>query len=119
VDGALSFGHARALAALAGSPARQAELAERCVREGMSVRRLEEAVRAIQEGGQDGQKQGQSPAARSPYIADLESQLTRAIGTKVSIRPGGGRHRGRIVIEYYSLDDFDRIVAALGAKIES
>jgi hypothetical protein len=35
------------------------------------------------------------------------------------IRPGRGKHSGRIVIEYYSLEDFDRVIEALGGAIES
>jgi hypothetical protein len=46
----------------------------------------------------------------------MEAQLTRAVGTRVTILPGRARHSGRVVIDYYSLDDFDRIAAALGVE---
>ena len=64
-------------------------------------------------------RDARGPHMKAPYIQDVERQLTEAVGTKVHIRPGRGRHRGRIVIEYYSLDDFDRIAGLLGAEIDS
>lgn len=118
VAGQLSFGHAKVLAGLAGKAELQQELAKRCVREQLSVRQLERLVRAEGPSGLRG-KEGQTPESPPPYFADVERQLSEAVGTKVSIRRGRSRHAGRIVLEYYSLDDFDRIVAALGAKLES
>ena len=52
-------------------------------------------------------------------MVDLEGQLTEAIGARVHIRPGRGKHSGRIVIEYHGLEDFDRIAAAFGLELES
>jgi ParB family chromosome partitioning protein len=119
-SGRLTFGHAKVLAGLAGDVARQAALAKAAVQRGLSVRALEELVeQAKSGGGGDAGKEGQSPKARPPYVLEVERQLSQGVGTKVSIRPGRARHSGRIVIEYYSLEDFDRIVAALGASIES
>ena len=44
------------------------------------------------------------------HVAELERQLQTALGTRVSIRTNGRKmHRGKIIIEFYSLDDFDRI----------
>lgn len=118
--GALSFGHGKVLAALAGRAKEQAELARRAAEGGLSVRSLEELV-AGAVGGDD----APPPADRKPspgkseYVLDVERQLTGTIGTKVSIKPARKKNRGRVVIDYYSLDDFDRIVAALGGRIES
>ncbi|MCJ7653645.1 MAG: hypothetical protein MUO75_08105, partial [Actinobacteria bacterium] len=58
------------------------------------------------------------PRAKAPYVADLEQRLTQAVGSRVTIHRGRAKHSGRIVIEYYSLDDFDRIAAALGLRAE-
>jgi len=116
-SGALSFGHAKVLAGLAGKEEVQRALARRVVREGLSVRALEHAV-----AGLEGQSPGKAEAAgpsRAAYILELERQLSQAVGTKVVVRPGRGKHVGRIIIHYYSLEDFDRIVEALGAEIES
>lgn len=117
---ALSFGHAKVLAGLAGAEADQRRLAERVVRENLSVRKLELLVEAVREGKPPGRggKEGQS-AERPAYLGDVERQLSEAIGARVSIRPGRRKHAGRIVIEYHSLEDFDRVVEALGTRIDS
>jgi hypothetical protein len=47
-------------------------------------------------------------------VTDLEGQLTQTVGTRVQISPGRARDTGRIVIDYYSLDDFERIASLLG-----
>ncbi len=120
LGGELAFGHAKILAGLAGRPELQQKLAERCVREGLSVRQMEELVRiGAGQGGLEDGKEGRAPFSRPPYLVDLERQLAEALGTKVSVRPGRGRHSGRIVIEYYSLDDFDRVIGALGVHLDS
>ena len=118
--GRLSLGHAKVLAGLAGSATEQRRLARRVVRENLSVRKLERLVQAAREGkgGQGGEKEGQSPG-RPAYLGDVERQLSQAVGAKVSIRPGRAKHSGRIVIEYHSLEDFDRVVEALGTHIDS
>ena len=116
-SGALSLGHAKVLAGLAGKEQVQRALARRVVREGLSVRALEQAV-----AGLEGRSAGEGEAAgprRAAYILELERQISEALGTKVAVRPGRGKHVGRIVIHYYSLDDFDRIVEALGVEIDS
>lgn len=116
----LSLGHAKVLASFTSRPDLQTQLAARCVRDGLSVRQLEALARATHEHGEaPPTKQGQSPKVTSPYLANVAAQLAQAVGTKVTIRPGRAKHTGRIVIEYYSLDDFDRIVGGLGAKLES
>ena len=119
-SGTLSFGHAKVLAGLAGAEAEQRRLAERVVRENLSVRRLEVLVEAVREGKPAGRagKEGQSPE-RPAYLSDVERQLSEAVGAKVCIRPGRRKHAGRIVIEYRSLEDFDRVVEALGTRIDS
>jgi hypothetical protein len=52
--------------------------------------------------------------AKSAQVRDLENRFQQALGTKVRIVPGRGRQRGRIVIDYFSFDDFDRILDRLG-----
>lgn len=119
----LSFGHGKVLAGLAGRPAEQIALAKSIVEGGLSVRHLEQLVARIVNGESDARS---APAAdrgpgplKSQHILDLERQLARVVGTKVTIRPGRSKHKGRITLEYYSLDDFDRIVESLGATLES
>jgi ParB family chromosome partitioning protein len=117
VDGSLSFGHGKVLAALAGDAARQVKLAKAVAARGLSVRQLEELVKAGTEAKPD--KEGQTQINKSPYLSDVERQLSERVGTRVTIRPGRAKHSGRIVLEYYTLADFDRLVEALGGKLES
>lgn len=121
VSGEIEFSHARVLAGLAGRPEVQVGLARRIIRERLSVRKLESLVLAAQRGSSPDVeiKEKKTPSPRSAYMLDVEEQLTRSIGNRVSISPGRSRNSGRITIEYYTLEDFDRITATLGAKIES
>jgi len=119
-QGSLSLGHAKVLAGLAGQVGPQLALAGRCVSENLPVRQLEELVRQAQTGqAVQPQPPAQERRQRPPYLLDVERQLTQVVGTKVAIKPGRAKHTGRIVIDYYSLEDFDRITAALGVSIES
>jgi ParB family chromosome partitioning protein len=122
-SGEISFGHAKVLASLAGQSDRQFLLAKRVAQEGLPVRQLEQLIAQLQ---QLDQGKGGGPAetvpgqqSKSAYLSDVERQLTEVVGTKVSIRPGRAKHSGRIVISYYSLDDFDRIAKSLGMSLES
>ena len=119
-DGSLSFGHGKVLAGLTGRAQLQSELARRTVKGGLSVRELEGLI--VESGVTvvaDTPAKQPAPKTRSPYLADVERQLGEAIGTKVRIRPGRAKHSGKLVVEYYSLDDFDRIVAKFGVTLES
>ena len=114
IEGKLSMGHSRCLAGVADAR-RQSELAESVINSGLSVRALEGMLR--RERSQ--KSEPRSPVEGrgvSPHIRDLEERFERAIKTKVSIVPGKERGKGRIIIEYYSLDDFDRLAAALGVE---
>ena len=116
-DGRVTFGHAKVLAGLIGQPEAQIALAKKVVDQGLSVRQLEELVALHSQ--QDGDAKKKTRAQKSAYLRDLEEQLTRTIGTRVAIKPSKAKDRGRIVIDYYSLDDFDRITASLGLELES
>ncbi len=118
LKGRLSFGHAKVLAGLAGRPSLQLALAGKAAARNLSVRQLESLVIAENSRNPD------TPATpkrntKQPYILDLEQQLTQSIGTRVSIRTGRAKNTGGITIDFYSLDDFDRIIRALGARVDS
>jgi ParB family chromosome partitioning protein len=101
------MGHARALITVAGERA-QLRLYDRIVDGDLSVRKVEDLVRTIQQPRKKSEKQkdaGNSGAS----VQSLEQQLRQALGTKVKVRTKG-QGRGEIVIEYYSLDDFDRLL---------
>jgi len=104
--GALGLGHARALLGLRDDVARLSA-AERIVREGLSVRAVEDLVR----GGRAPAPRRRSNPRKTPEVAALEGQLRGLLGTKVSIQDRRGK--GRITIEYYSPAEFERIVEQL------
>jgi ParB family chromosome partitioning protein len=112
--GELSAGHAKAILGLADAPT-QEELAQRVRRQNWSVRRLEAAVAAAKKGD------GGTAATRQarPAVADIEQRLSTILGTRVQIHEGRRRHTGRVVIEYYTLDDFQRITERLGVTEEA
>jgi ParB family chromosome partitioning protein len=101
--GGLSMGHARALLALPDEIERL-RMAERIVKEDLSVRAVEELTR---KGRPPAPKHRQQPR-KTAQIAALEGELRALLGTKVAIQDKRGK--GRIIIEYYSVQDFERIL---------
>jgi len=112
VDGALTMGHARALLAI-DKPAAQRAAAQKIIREGLSVRQAERL--AGQKAEEPEAKKPRPPERKDPNIAVLEDDLRRRLGTKVSIR-ASKKNRGKIEIEFFNLDDLDRILAIISAK---
>jgi ParB family chromosome partitioning protein len=112
IDGQLSAGHARALL---GTPDRsfQEGLARRAVAEGLSVRAVEDAVRARNElGGQPPESESPPrPRLRAPGLVELESLLSQHLETRVKVDMGS--RKGRMVIEFASLEDLERIYRAM------
>lgn len=107
--GVLSAGHARALVSVA-NPEIQDRLATRVVAEGLSVRALEEIVTI----GPDGAKRTtarQSPKASAPRLADLATRLSERYDTRVKVELG--RSKGKITVEFATIDDLERIVKML------
>ncbi len=110
VDGRLTMGHARAILALPTDELRR-KLANRALAGRLSVREVERLVRKhLEESPGAKAKMRTKPA----HIADLEDKLCRHLGTRVSIETKKNGQRGRISIEFDSLDEFDRITEALG-----
>ena len=54
--------------------------------------------------------------SKAPNIVDLENRLRRELGTKVEIQAKKGGQRGKIVIEFYSFDEFERILQKIGLE---
>jgi ParB family chromosome partitioning protein len=108
--GQLAMGHARAILGLPTDDLRR-KLANRAMAGRLSVREVERLVRkALAQPGQA--KPG--PAAKPAHIADLENKLSSELGTKVTIETKKKGQKGRIIIEFYSLDEFDSITERLG-----
>lgn len=102
----ITMGHARALLAVTNK-GQQLRLAKMIVIQKLSVRELE---RKVQNLSLEKVKSQKEDVEKSPHILELEQEMTRSLGTKVSINPVGKKgHRGKIIIEFYNLDDFDRI----------
>jgi ParB family transcriptional regulator, chromosome partitioning protein len=111
-EGALSAGHARALL---GTPDRafQEHWARRAVADQLSVRAIEEAVRERNElGGAEAYDRVEPQARlRPPGILELEELLSTHLDTRVKVNLGA--RRGRVVIEFASLEDLERIYRAM------
>ncbi len=111
--GVLSAGHARALLGLSDGGA-QERLAQRIVAEGLSVRSVEEIVAIGADGDAAPRKRAaQPPEPNDPRLDDIAAELSDRLETRVKIRLG--RAKGKITIEFASMEDLERIVALLGS----
>ncbi|HOW35330.1 MAG TPA: ParB/RepB/Spo0J family partition protein [Candidatus Omnitrophota bacterium] len=108
-NGTLSVGHGRALLSIENESL-QKKLFSKTIKKGLSVRELENLVNASSGRGAKRRKEGAS-AGKDIYLASLEEDLQKALGTKVRIE--AKQKRGRIVIEYYSNEDLDRIAGII------
>jgi ParB family transcriptional regulator, chromosome partitioning protein len=105
----LSFGHAKALMGL-DSPESIQRLANRAVQLSMSVRQLEASVYTITHPEPSAPK---PERVLDPNVREAEQQLQRSLGLRVQIQDRNGK--GKIVLEYKSLEDFDRVLEMLNA----
>jgi ParB family transcriptional regulator, chromosome partitioning protein len=110
--GVISAGHARALLGLADAEAQDA-LATRIVAEGLSVRATEEAV-AMAAAEQPAAKR-RTRKITAPGVEDLAGRLSDVFETKVKVQIG--RAKGRIVVEFGSVDDLQRIIGLMAPDI--
>jgi len=108
--GQLNMGHARAILALPTDEVRR-KLANRAMAGRLSVREVERLVRKYLTGTDQARTTARS---KPPHILDLESKLSSHLGTRVAIETRKNGQRGKIVIEFYSLDEFDRITEMIG-----
>jgi ParB family chromosome partitioning protein len=113
-SGALSFGHGKVLLGLAGFPEHMERAAREIVEKQLSVRQTEELVARLlnPQAGED--KQEKPVRVLDPNVRQAERSLEQALGVKVEIRDRKGK--GKIILKYGSLEDFDRIMEALAAK---
>lgn len=104
-QGALSAGHARALAAVHDETL-QLQIAQVVIEEELSVRQLEELLRKQKKmtSASEGKEKEKQPA---PEFTELEDRLMRALGTRVVVK--GSMDKGRIILEYFQRDDLERI----------
>jgi ParB family chromosome partitioning protein len=100
-DDLLAMGHARALLSIS-EPSRQLKLCEKIIKKGLSVREAEQLVKPHAVTRRTGTKD------TDPYTKSAEDELQKKLGTRVKILHG--KKRGKILIEYYSPTDLDRII---------
>jgi ParB family chromosome partitioning protein len=114
--GVLSAGHARALLAIDDRDL-QDELAQRIVAEGLSVRATEELVAVTAQGRGQPKTPRRRPVSRinAPAAAELADKLSDVFDTRV--RVDLGRRKGKIVVEFASIDDLERIVAVMAPQL--
>jgi len=121
--GLISAGHARALLSIQGEKKR-IEMARRIIKQKLPVRETEDIVERLRlKRTASGRRVAEKE--KSPEVIEMEEELQRILGTKVRIKstgsgrfsPGqGAKVRGKIEIEYYSLEDLERIVDLLRSQ---
>jgi ParB family transcriptional regulator, chromosome partitioning protein len=112
--GVLSAGHARALLALDDADA-QEELAARIVAEGLSVRATEEHVAVAATAGNHRRQRPRGQRITAPALGELAERLSDTLDTRVTVELG--RRKGKIQVEFASVDDLERIVALIAPSL--
>lgn len=109
MEGLISSGHARSLLALS-EPEQQILLAERIIRDHLSVREVEKAVKVLGKASKEKKKEKEKEdEALELVFKNLEERMKSVVGTKVNINRKD-RSKGKIEIEYYSEAELERIV---------
>jgi ParB family chromosome partitioning protein len=111
--GDLSFGHARALLALNDSKP-LTDVVEAILKQHLSVRQTEAMVSGILNPERRPVKEAAPPPPQDANVREAQDMLQRKLGLKVRIEDKQGR--GRVIIEYSGLEDFDAILGALGEE---
>jgi ParB family transcriptional regulator, chromosome partitioning protein len=109
--GELSFGHARTLLALE-DPAAIEKAAQKVLALHLSVRATENYVNGLLDPERKLEKPAEAAPEQDPNVHEAQEQLQRRLGLKVRIEDKKGR--GKVIIEYANVDDFDAILTALG-----
>jgi ParB family chromosome partitioning protein len=111
--GELTMGHAKLLNTLT-DPQQQEQLATTVVSQGLSVRNLERVLEMAAIAQPKATSDKEPPSA---HIVDLEKTITSQLGLRVQLRASSSRKgRGKLIIHYTDLDQFDRLLERLGVK---
>lgn len=113
-SGALSFGHGKALVALAGFPDHLEKATHEVLQKQLSVRQTEELVNKLLNPDTAERSLESRVENVDPNVREAARSLERSLGVKVEIQDRKGK--GKIILKYSSLEDFDRIVEVLGAR---
>ncbi len=112
-SGSLSFGHARTLLSLE-SPEAILKAAQKVTALSMSVRQTESYVQGLLNPAKTAKGEQKEKAPLDPNVREARDLLQRALGLKVSIEDKNGR--GRVIIEYSRLEDFDALLETIAGK---
>ena len=112
IDGKLTTGHARALISIENEE-QQKQLAEQIFDEKLSVREVEKRVKELLNPKEQKAKKEEIPKNIQYIYEDVENKLKEKLSRKVAINAKGKNGTGKIEIEFYSNDDFDRLIEAL------
>ena len=113
-SGAISFGHGKVLLGLAGFPEQLDQAAREVIEKQLSVRQTEDLVSRLLSPETMPAKAEKTAEVLDPNVREAQRTLERALGIKVEIKDRKGK--GKIILKYGSLEDFDRILEALGAS---
>jgi len=113
--GVLSAGHARALLALDDTEAMD-RLATRIVAEGLSVRAVEEIVAVGEADGRERARVARPRRPQAPGLTDIADRLSERLETRVRVETG--RSKGKVTIEFATLDDLRRIVDLIDGRTD-
>jgi ParB family chromosome partitioning protein len=112
-SGDLSFGHARTLVAL-DSPEAITAAAQKVMALNLSVRQTESYVQGLINPEARPKKDAKPAQPEDPNVREAQDRLRRKLGLKVQIEDKKGK--GKVIIEYANLEDFDSILTALGGE---
>ena len=111
--GVLSAGHARALLAM-DDPAMQERIAQRIVAEGLSVRAVEEIAVIGDDAAAREPRRTRTPQPEQPTLREVANRLSDTLETRVKVELG--KRKGRIVVEFASIEDLDRIIKVMSPE---
>jgi ParB family chromosome partitioning protein len=110
-DGRLTLGHAKVLAGVS-DPLEQERLANLVVNQNLSVRNLERQLQETKPPAPERAK----PTSTAHY-QDLEKSISQQLGLRVQLRAGAKKGKGRVILHYGTLDQFDQLLSRLGVAL--
>jgi ParB family chromosome partitioning protein len=111
-DGRISMGHAKAIMALSDNDLKR-KIANRVLAGRLSVRELEKLVRVYIDGPVEDKARRH---VKAPHIMELEGVLSTQLGSRVKIETQKKGQKGKMIIEFRSLEEFDRVLERLGMQ---
>ena len=112
-SGELSFGHARTLLALE-TPEAIESATQRILAQSLSVRQTETYVQGILKPAETPVNSAKMPNPQDPNVREAQQRLQSSLGLKVRVEDHHGK--GRVIIDYNGIEDFDAILSALASK---